>query len=203
MKKKIITTLFLALSVTVLTACGNSANNSQADGDSQSNSNNQSIEGNSLVAYFSYSGNTETMAETIAENTNSDTFKIETAEAYPNDVDDTIDVARDEQDEEARPELKNSLDNLDDYDVIFLGYPIWWGTLPMGVFTFLDENDFNGKTVIPFATHEGSVLGSSVEDIRENSNGATVLDGLSIQGSEINDSEAEVIDWLNQLNLSN
>lgn len=203
MKKKILTTLFLALSVTVLVACGNNESERQANGESQSNANNQSIEGNSLVAYFSYSGNTETMAETIAENTNSDTFKIETTTAYPADVDDTIDLARDEQDEEARPELKNSLDNLADYDVIFLGYPIWWGTLPMGVFTFLDENDFNGKTIIPFATHEGSVLGSSVEDIRENTNGATVLEGLSIQGSEIDASEAEVIDWLNQLNLSN
>lgn len=127
-------------------------------------------------------GNTAYAASLIQQHTGGELFLIETEEKYPASSDATIDQARTEQNEDARPKLRSHVENMDEYEVIFLGYPNWWGTLPQPVFTFLEEYDFEGKTIIPFCTHEGSGLGRSESDLKESLPGSTVLDGLAIRG---------------------
>lgn len=166
-----------------------------------------------LVTYFSrtgenYSvgyiekGNTHIIADMIAEQTGGDTFEISTVTPYPDDYDECTDIAQQERNENARPELAESLDNLDDYDVIFIGYPIWWSDMPMAVYTFLESYDFAGKTIVPFCTHEGSGLSSTEESIAAACPDAEILDGLSIRGSVAQNSQEEaaeaVAEWLRQ-----
>lgn len=128
--------------------------------------NNENSNNKILVAYFSRSGNTEKIANEIHNIVGGDIIKIETVKQYPSDYNATTAEARTEQDENARPELKTKIDNIEQYDTIFVGYPNWWGTMPMALFTFFEEYDFNEKTVIPFCTHEGSGLGRSEDDIK-------------------------------------
>ncbi len=147
-----------------------------------------------LVAYFSRTGenygvgviekgNTEIVAEMIADKTGADLFEIETVKTYPSGYEDTKTIAQQEQAENARPELKATVDNFGDYDVIFVGYPIWYSDAPMAVYTFLESYDFTGKTVVPFCTHAGSGLSGTVNSIKSALPGATVLDGLAISGT--------------------
>lgn len=169
-----------------------------------------------LVTYFSrigenYSvgyiekGNTHIIADMIAEQTGGDTFEIRTVAPYPDDYDECTDIAQQERNGNARPELAESLDNLDDYDVIFMGYPIWWGDMPMAIYTFLESYDFSGKTIVPFCTHEGSGLSSTEESIAAACPDAEILDGLSIRGSVAQNSQEEaaeaVTEWLRQAGL--
>ena len=132
----------------------------------------------SLIAYFSRKennyvggsivnlpiGNTEVIAKKIQGLTGSDLFQIQTVQPYPADYTETTRVAQDELSGNARPELTEMVADMDSYEVIYLGYPNWWGTMPMAVFTFLDSYDFSGKTIVPYCTHEGSGLGSSERD---------------------------------------
>lgn len=166
-----------------------------------------------LIAYFSRAGenynvgyikkgNTEIIAEMIADETGGDLFHIQTATPYPEDYDECTKVAKQEQNENARPKLLGDINKLDDYDVIFLGYPNWWGDMPMAVYTFLEGHDFGGKTIIPFCTHEGSGLSNTKSSIESTCSGATVLDGLSIRGSVAQNSQDEaktaVVKWLKE-----
>ena len=143
-------------------------------------------------------GNTEVIAKKIQALTGSDIFQIETVKSYPADYTETTKVAQQEKDTNARPVLKSKVSNMNDYNVIYLGYPIWWGTMPMAVYTFLTTYDFAGKTIIPFCTNEGSGLGSSVQDIRRLCPKAIVLGGLEIKGSSVNEaaSETKVQNWI-------
>ena len=143
-------------------------------------------------------GNTEVIAKKIQALTGSDIFQIETVKSYPADYTETTKVAQQEKDTTARPVLKSKVSNMNDYNVIYLGYPIWWGTMPMAVYTFLTTYDFAGKTIIPFCTNEGSGLGSSVQDIRRLCPKAIVLGGLEIKGSSVNEaaSETKVQNWI-------
>ncbi len=164
-----------------------------------------------LIAYYSrrgenYSngrlqnideGNTEPMAKVIQSSTGADLFEIDTAQEYPLGYTDTTRVAKGEYQKQARPELKKMLDSINDYDVIYLGYPNWWNTMPMACFTFLDAYDFSGKTIIPFCTHEGSGLGNSVRDIRKALPSANVLDGYALTGSAVRSSHELIKAWLN------
>lgn len=135
-------------------------------------------------------GNMRILAEYISEETGAEIFSIRTVETYPTAYKDTTDLATEEKDENARPELVSHIDDMEDYDVIYLGYPNWWGTLPMPVASFLEEYDFAGKTIIPFASHEGSGLGSGVSMIKELCPDSAVLDGFAIKGSEVNTDKA-------------
>lgn len=162
----------------------------------------ESFEGVDVVSSASLpNGNTITIANMIADATGGDLTQIITEQVYPANYDDTIALAADEQDSDFRPDLKGSVENWDSYDTIFLGYPNWWGTLPMAVFTFLEEYDFSGKTIIPFCTHDGSRLGSSERDIAKTAPEATLLSGLAIRGSSADGSRGEVEDWLEDLGL--
>jgi flavodoxin len=148
-----------------------------------------------------YIGNMEIMADYVANRTGGDKFSIHTLELYSQNYRSTTDQAKEEQNNDARPELVDNLENIDDYDIIFLGYPNWWGTIPMPMYTFLEAYDFTGKTIIPFCSHEGSGLGSGVADIKELCPDATILDGLAIRGSKVKESEGEILEWIETLEI--
>lgn len=141
-------------------------------------------------------GNTEVAAGMINKLTGADTFKIEQITPYAKGYNDCIEQARADQQRNARPELKAYLENIDEYDEIYLGYPNYWNTMPMAVFTFLERYDFSGKTIKPFCTHEGSGMGSSIEDIKKLCPDAKVEKGLAIYGSRVSRSEKEIKNWV-------
>jgi len=114
-----------------------------------------------LVAYFSHSGNTRQIANQVHESIGGDIFEIQTVDPYPSDYDKVVEIAKQEQKSAYRPAIKTKVESMDSYSTVFIGYPNWWGTIPMAVFTFLEGNDFSGKTIVPFCTHEGSLLGGS------------------------------------------
>lgn len=143
-------------------------------------------------------GNTEVAAKMAQELTGGDIFEICTVKSYPVDYTETTEVATAEKRANARPELSTHVNNMDQYDTIILGYPNWWGTFPMAVFTFLEEYDFTGKTILPFCTHEGSGLGGSERDIRKLCPDATVLPGLSIQGGSVKGAYDKIKSWLSK-----
>lgn len=163
-----------------------------------------------LIAYFSRTGgnyvrgaiknltvgNTEVVAKMIAEINNGDLFQIVPIQAYSNDYNECIAEAQDDQRRDARPELKMHLDNLDKYDTIYLGYPNYWGTMPMCVFTFLEHSNFSSKTIKPFCTHEGSGMGSSEEDIKRLCTKAVIKSGLAIHGADVKKAESALRKWL-------
>lgn len=167
----------------------------------------------SLIAYFSRKGNnyvggsivnlpignTEVIAKKIQELTGSDVFQIKTVKSYPDDYTETTNVARKELSEHARPELTEMIGDMDTYDVIYLGYPNWWGTMPMAVFTFLESYDFSGKTIIPYCTHEGSATGRSERDIKKLCPNAKALSGLAIKGGSVGRADKELTDWLKKM----
>ena len=155
-----------------------------------------------LVAYFSHTGNTRVIANQIHEKVGGDIFEIVTVNPYPTDYDAVVDQAKQEQEDNYRPQLKTKVENMDSYDVVFIGYPNWWGTMPMSVFTFLEEYDFSGKTIIPFCTHEGSGLGRSVEDTTELCPQSTILDGLAIRGSSVETAQDDVSEWLRKIGMA-
>ena len=143
-------------------------------------------------------GNTQTAAEMIENHTNADIFKIEQIKPYSKGYNDCIDEAKKDQQSNARPELKEYLPSISEYDEIYLGYPNFWGTMPMAVFTFLEHYDFSGKIIKPFCTHEGSAMGSSVSDIEKLCPNSTVKKGLAIHGSRVDKSEKEIIKWIEE-----
>lgn len=179
---------------------------------------------NILVAYFTYgenadlgdnvdasssasiqmldgqvTGNTGVVASVIADLTGADTFSIRTVESYPDNYNDTIDQGQEEQQEDVRPELSGQIENLDSYDTIFLGYPNWWGDMPMAIYSFLDEYDLSGKTIVPFVTSGGSGFSGSVEEIEDAEPDAEVLEGLSLSDSEATDAQSDIEEWLGEL----
>src|SRR5512138_443136 len=169
----------------------------------------------SLIAYYSRKGNnyaggsivnlpignTEVIAKKIQGLTGSDLFQIQTVKPYPEDYTETTRVAQDELSGNARPELTELVADIDSYEVIYIGFPNWWGTMPMAVFTFLDSYDFSGKTIVPYCTHEGSGLGSSERDIKMLCPTAKVLSGLAIKGGTVGRADKDVASWLKKLDL--
>lgn len=141
-------------------------------------------------------GNTEVAAGIIQRLTGADLFKIEPVQSYAKDYNECIAQAKEDQGRDARPQLTAYPESLDRYDVIYLGFPNYWGTMPMAVFTFLEHFDFTGKTIRPFCTHEGSGMGSSVKDIRRLCPGARVATGLAIRGGNAGKAEEEIEKWL-------
>ena len=143
-------------------------------------------DGKILVAYFSCTGNTKALAENAAKALNADLYRIEPAQPYTEkDLDYHDKHSRSSvemNDPKSRPAIGNKVDNMGKYETLVIAYPIWWGVPPMCVFTFFEKHDWTGKTVKPFATHEGSGLGGSVRAIKKALPAATVADGLAIQG---------------------
>ena len=152
-----------------------------------------------LVVYFSETGNTQKLAQEIYEQVGGDFRRIEPVKPYPTGQE-LFDYTKEERDNDERPEFKDLNINLDDYDYIFVGYPMWWYTLPMMMYTFFDTYDFSGKTIIPFNTHEGSGDGGTYETIKEFEPNATVLDGLPIRGGDMSKDQTDTVkEWLKGL----
>ncbi len=148
--------------------------------------------GKILVLYFSQSGNTEAVANIIHNEVGGDIVKLETVQTYPSDYNELVDYAQKEQKQNARPELKTKIDNIEQYDTIFLGYPNWWADMPMPLYTFLDEYDLSGKTIAPFITHGGSGLSGTPDKIKKEEPNATVTEGLAVSGSNAKNSGSTV-----------
>ncbi len=149
-------------------------------------------------------GNTQYVAYLIKEYTNGDIFRIERAEPYPTDHRTLVDLAAKEQADNARPELLNYVDNIEDYDVVFLGYPNWWADMPMPVYTFLEEHDLSGKTIVPFNTHGGSGFSNTINTIVNLQSNATVIQpGFTVSRNNAEESRDDVINWLKGLEFLN
>ena len=144
-------------------------------------------------------GNTEKAAEILAEMTEGELYKIEQAQPYSDDYDTCTAEAKADLRKNARPEVPTLPDNLDGYDEIYLGYPNYWGTMPMAVCTFLENYDFTGKTIHPFCTHEGSGLSHTVEDIQKAAPGAVVTRGLAVRGSAVDNAKAVLEQWVEEV----
>ena len=221
MKKAIVILLSLTM-ILGLTACGNSASKtkqpstedtfveSKADTESAETSTNMENTDNQdaqehkiLVAYFSATGTTKGVAEHIANGLNADIYEIVPEEAYTdadlNYNDNNSRTTIEMNDPDARPAISGSVENMEQYDIIFVGYPIWWGEAPRIVSTFMESYDFSGKTIVPFCTSGGSGIGSSASNLERLTSGATWLDGRRLNGS---DSQDTVMEWVNSLDLN-
>lgn len=141
-------------------------------------------------------GNTEILAGMIQKLTEAQTFKIESLQSYSKDYNECIAQAQVDQQRDARPKLKQYPSSIDEFETIYLGFPNYWGTMPMPVFTFLEHFDFKGKTIKPFCTHEGSGMGNSISDIKRLCPGANVEEGLIIYGGSVEQSLDEIRKWL-------
>lgn len=154
-----------------------------------------------LIAYFTRSGNTETLADSIQEKTGGTKFKIETVRDYPEDYSGVYDEAMKEQRENARPELKTRVDHMADYDTVFVGYPIWHGDTPMAIRSFLESYDFSGKKVIPFCSSGSSRPDTSYASVRASASGAEVLDGFWTRGADVGNAADEINQWIDGLEI--
>ncbi len=192
--------------------------------DEPAESSSPNSDGNILIAYFSVPedidtsgidadagasvvvregdavGNMQFMAEAIQQSVGGDLFRIETEEDYPLDHDPLVDQAADEQSANARPALSSKIENLEQYETIFVGYPNWWGDMPQPMYTFFEEYDFSGKTIIPFNSHVGSGFSGTVQTIAKlQPNAAVSEDGLTISRNAVSDSGQKVMDWAKEM----
>ena len=216
--KKLLTFILSAVLIFTMTACtGNNSNEEQnaqqnnTSAETVSEETNETNEeedldtaqqGNhTLVAYFSWSGNTEQMAKMIQENIGADLFEISPATAYTDDYNALLEQAQQEQSDNARPEISAEVENWDDYDVVFVGYPNWWNDAPMIIYTFLESYDWSGKTLIPFCTSGGSGFGQSLDSVEESSAGAVMGEGLHVMGDDVEGAQEDVTEWISALGL--
>ncbi|MGB9928846.1 MAG: flavodoxin [Methanosarcina sp.] len=155
-----------------------------------------------LVAYFSHSGNTQEIANQIHKNVESNIFEIQSVDPYPSEYNEVVEQAKQELQSGYLPELKTEVEGMKSYEIVFIGYPDWWGTIPRPVTTFLSKYDFSGKTIVPFCTHEGSRLGRSAADIKELCPQSTILEALEVRGREVKNAQTEVSKWLQKLGMT-
>ena len=155
-----------------------------------------------LVAYYSHSGNTQAVANQIKEATGSDMFRIETLKAYPQEYNALVEQAKKEVESGYKPVIKGKVNDMDSYDIIFVGSPNWWGTIAPPVATFLSNYDLAGKTIIPFITHEGSRMGRSAGDIKKLCPRSTLLEGLPIRGSNAANARNDIKRWLQEIKIT-
>ncbi len=148
-------------------------------------------------------GNTEYIARFIQQEVGGEIFSVKMEKPYPNDYDKITDMGSEEQEKNARPALKTHVENMDQYQTVYLGFPIWWYTMPQAMFTFLEEYDFSGKTIIPFTTHGGYGVGSSVEDIKKLCPDASVNEKIFEleRDDNIPGKQEEVEKWLKEIGM--
>ena len=212
--KRILTLALAALMVFALAACGDAqsaatptpaatpdATQNVTEAATATEAPETAGESSILIAYFSWSGNTEAVAGMIQSEVGGDLFEIAPAEAYTEDYDTLLDIARDEQSSGARPALSNTVDNWEDYDAVFVGFPNWWSDAPMAVYTFLESYDWTGKTLVPFNTSSSGGFGRSLDGVAESASGANILEGFTVRSSALDGAQADVSAWLAGLNL--
>ena len=186
--------------MTGLCACGKQADGKTSTAPADNNiqmteHKNEGSQTDVLVVYFSHTGTTRGVSEYLHEVVGGDLIEIEPVNPYPEGYSDALDPAKKEQQENARPEIANVIEHFDSYEVIYLGYPIWWGTTPMIINTLLETYDFSGKTVVPYATSGGTGISQSIKDIRSEIPDADVKDGLLVKSND------DIIPWLQELGL--
>ncbi len=187
------------------TGGGNSENNDEnKNGNDENDDKTDNVEVNGkkiLIAYFSATNTTKRIAEFIAEELNADLYEIMPAEPYSsadlNYNSSSSRASKENADDNARPKITNSVSNMGDYDIVFIGYPIWWGKAPKIVYAFIESYDFSGKTAIPFCTSASSGIGSSATNLARLTSGVT---WLSVQRFSSNSTENAVANWVNGLN---
>lgn len=175
--------------------------NAPVNNNNNNDENNETDELSTLVVYFSNSGNTEILANFIHNYVGGDIVALEPTVAYPEDYNDLLDVAQEEQQSDARPEFNDLNIDIEDYDTIFIGYPNWWGDMPMIIYTFFDTYDLSGKTIAPFNTSGGSGLSRTVGTIRELEPDATVTDGFTVLSDNVDNAMSDVEEWIDSLGL--
>ena len=197
--KKVLASIMAVMLVLAMTSC--SGGNSGASGDDQAAQQNTDVR--SIVVYFSCTGNTKAVAEEVAAQTGSELHEIVPEEPYTEeDLNYNNDNCRaniEMNDPESRPAISNTIENFSEYDTIYIGYPIWWGSLPRIMNTFLDTYDFSGKTIVPFCTSGSSSISQSVSVIREAEPEAQIKKGLQISSAGADDSSYEVRKWLEEI----
>ncbi len=155
-----------------------------------------------LVAYFSRTGTTHEVASQIHKIVGGDIFEINVIDTYPEDYEEVKKRAMQEQESGYKPALKTKIENIKSYDLIFIGYPIWWGTIPAPIKSFLSQYDLSGKTIVPFCTHGGSGLGRSVGDISELCPKSIILDGKAVWARNAKTAQNEVSEWLRDIKIT-
>ena len=151
-----------------------------------------------LIVYFTWSGNTRRIANKIQEITGADIFEVQLVTPYSSDYNTALDQAKHDQNTQARPELANRVENIDQYDTIILGNPNWWASIPMPSATFLQSYDFSGKTILPFCSHGGGGFGQTLTTIAKLAPDATLTEGLSVHYAGGPNLPDEIAEWLNQ-----
>ncbi|MHB9291128.1 hypothetical protein Holit_00200 [Hollandina sp. SP2] len=154
-----------------------------------------------LIAYFSRSGNTRLVAEEIKRQTGGSLFEIIPAEPYPQDFNKTVERWHRERDADERPPITTGVGNMNSYQIIFVGYPIWSGDVPAVVRTFLEQYDLSGKTIIPFCTHGGSGFGRSLDTLKRLCPGAVITRGFEVYGTRARNCRDDVTKWLREIGL--
>ena len=180
---------------------GENNENAPVNNNNNNDENNETDELSTLVVYFSNSGNTEILANFIHNYVGGDIVALEPTVAYPEDYNDLLDVAQEEQQSDARPEFNDLNIDIEDYDTIFIGYPNWWGDMPMIIYTFFDTYDLSGKTIAPFNTSGSSGLSRTVGTIRELEPDATVTDGFTVLSDNVDNAMSDVEEWIDSLGL--
>ena len=155
--------------------------------------------GKALIVYFSWSGNTENVAAEIRTRTGADIFEIVPREAYTEDYDTLLNIAQEEQKNGIRPAISEKVEDMDSYDLIYVGFPNWWGDMPMILYSFFDEYDLSGKTIAPFCTSGGSGLSGTPDKIQGVQPQANVTEGLQISGASAGNCGEQVSNWLNKI----
>jgi len=207
--------LILSAIILIIFGLGISEISAISDAESTANDilNKDNDNGKILVVYFSRTGenynvgnvevgNTAMVASYIKDYLNADSFEIVPVEKYPDSYDECTNLASKEKDDNARPQIEGKIENFDSYDTVFVGYPIWWGDLPMIMYTFMEDYDFNGKNVIPFNTHEGSGNAGTYDTIQSKLPNAKVnTNGLALDGktARSDDGKTQTLDWLKEL----
>lgn len=207
--------IILLAIILIIFGLGISEVSAMSDAETTANNILNTDNGNSdtLIVYFSRTGenynvgnvevgNTAMLASYIKEYLKCDSFEIVPMDKYPENYDECTELASKEKEDNARPKIDGKIDNFDSYKTVFIGYPIWWGDLPMIMYTFMDEYDLDGKTVIPFNTHEGSGNAGTYDTIKEKLPSANVnTQGLALDGktARSEDGKQQTIDWLKQL----
>jgi len=157
---------------------------------------------NILIAYFSHSGNTREIANLIYDEIGGDVLEIRPVNPYPNQYNAVVEIAKHESVADFKPELEGYINDVESYDIIFVGSPVWWYTIAPPVKTFLSESNLDDKIIVPFCTHEGSGKALSFTYIKTLLSDSNVLDGLEILGSSAGDAQKEVSNWLNELGIT-
>ena len=217
--KKIYSLIMAFTLLLTFTACSNNTNDESSSSaqqqsgtpdsisadksDNQNDSSTPAVTGSkSLVIYFSWSGNTENVAKSIQSQTDSDIFEIVPATPYSDDYDTVVDLAQEEQRSKARPAISGTIKNIADYDVIYVGFPNWWGDMPMILYTFFDTYDLSSKTIALFCTSGGSGLSGTVNEVKSLEPNATVTEGLHIGSGSSSNPDKAFSEWLNDIGLA-